>query len=55
MSGEVATHTVTYQRYGDDAVYTLGTYYQKFAEKMAQQLASRIDVCRISVRATWEK
>lgn len=49
-----ATHVVVFARFGDDATYTIGTYTQKLAEKIAVQLARRVDVRLVAVRAIWE-
>jgi len=48
------THVVTFTRFDEDVVYTLGTYSQKLAEKLAVQLANRADVRTVGVRAIWE-
>jgi hypothetical protein len=55
MSADAATHVVTFARFDEDVQYTLGTYTQKVAEKIAVALARRPDVRLVSIRAVWEK
>lgn len=52
---EHATHDVMFARFGDETTYTIGTYTQKVAEKIAVQLARRVDVRLVTVRAIWDK